>query len=229
MKGRYIMMLLGVLFFLRGAQGNALDDDIARVQKTYDGIRDIQADFVQESVVKSWHAEQMQKAQGKVFFRKEGKMFWDYREPVPQQIISDGNTLWFYEPEEKQVTVTTAGEGFQSQIAADLLNGKAQLKRDFAVSAVTSTEEVNAGKLALELIPRSSHHNLSRIILRIDRKTFLIYQTEVYDLFDNLTRITFFRIECDTGPGDALFTFIPPPGVEILSPPTIPLPRQQGQ
>ena len=220
-----VLTLVSFLFLVRGVYGNPLDADIAQIQKTYDTIRDIQANFVQESVVKSWNAEQVQKAQGKVFFRKEGKMFWDYQEPVPQQIISDGNTLWFYEPEDKQVTVTTVGAGFQSQISADLLNGKAQLKRDFDVTEMTSTAEGNAGKLVLQLIPRSSQHNLSKILLRIDKNTFLIYQTEVYDLFDNLTRITFSQIQIDTNLADVLFTFTPPPGVEILAPPTIPLPQ----
>jgi outer membrane lipoprotein carrier protein len=222
----YVLTLVSVFFLARGAYGNALDADIAQIQKTYDTIKDIQASFVQESVVKSWNAQQAQKAQGKVFFKKTGKMFWDYQEPVPQQIISDGNTLWFYEPEDKQVTVTTVGEGFQSQISADLLNGKAHLKRDFDVTEITSTADGNTGKLVLQLIPRSSQHNLSKVLLRLDKNTFLIYQTEVYDLFDNLTRITFSQIQIDTKLTDVLFTFTPPPGVEILAPPTIPLPRQ---
>jgi outer membrane lipoprotein carrier protein len=225
-RGTWVMTLVSFLFLLGGAYGNPLDADISQIQKTYDTIRDIQSYFVQESVVKSWSAEQVQKAEGKVFFKKHGKMFWDYQEPAPQQIISDGNTLWFYEPEDKQVTVTTIGAGFPSQISADLLNGNAQLKRDFDVTDMTSPAEGDAGKLVLQLIPRSSQNNLNKILLRLDKKTFLIYQTEVYDLFDNLTRITFSQIQIDTNLADTLFTFTPPPGVEMLAPPTIPLPRQ---
>jgi len=225
-SGWCVLTLVSFLFLVSSAYGNPLDADIAQIQKTYETMGDIQAYFVQESVVKSWNAEQVQKAQGKVFFKKGGKMFWDYQEPAPQQIISDGNTLWFYEPEDKQVTITTVGEGFQSQISADLLNGKAHLKRDFDITGMTSPAEGNAGKLVLQLIPRSSQHNLSKILLRIDKNTFLIYQTEVYDLFDNLTRITFSQIQIDTNLADTLFTFTPPPGVEMLAPPTIPLPQQ---
>ena len=51
--------------------------------------------------------------------------------------------LWFYEPEDKQVTVTDVASGFQSQISADLLNGKAQLKRDFDVTEITKAEDLN--------------------------------------------------------------------------------------
>ncbi len=94
---------------------------------SYDAIKDFKAHFVQESSIKSWNAEQVQKAEGMVYLKKGGKMFWDYQSPTPQQIISDGRQLWFYEPEDKQVMVTTVGEGLQSQVSADLLNGKALL------------------------------------------------------------------------------------------------------
>ena len=79
----------------------------------------------------------------------------------------------------------------------------------------------------LELIPRAAQPNLSKIILKADRNTFQIKQTEVYDLFDNITLITFSRVEIDTLLSDALFTFIPPPGVESVAPPALPLPDQK--
>jgi outer membrane lipoprotein carrier protein len=198
-----------------------------RIQTTYDAIRDFKAHFVQESSIKSWNAEQVQKAEGMVYLKKGGRMFWDYQTPDPQQIISDGRQLWFYEPEDKQVMVTTVGEGMQSQVSADLLNGKAQLMRDFTIRDITAQADRDANSCALELIPRSPQPNLSKIILRADRNTFQIRQTEVYDLFDNITRITFSRVEIDTLLSDALFTFIPPPGVESVAPPALPLPDRK--
>jgi outer membrane lipoprotein carrier protein len=200
---------------------------VQRIQASYDAIRDFKAHFVQESSIKSWNAEQVQKAEGMVYLKKGGRMFWDYQSPTPQQIISDGKQLWFYEPEDKQVMVTTVGEGLQSQVSADLLNGKAQLTRDFTIRDITAPSDREGGCYALELIPRTAQPNLSKIILRADRNTFQIKQTEVYDLFDNLTRITFARVEIDTLLSDALFTFIPPPGVESVAPPALPLPDRK--
>ena len=208
------------------SSGGSLDSVIVNIQKSYDAIKDFKAQFVQESVVKSWNARQVQKAEGSVYFKKEGKMFWDYQTPTPQQIISNGKTLWFFEPEDEQVTVTEVTDGLQSQISADLLNGNAQLTRDFKVTEITKEEDVQTGTIVLELIPRASQNNLSKIIMRLNSKNFRIYQTEVYDLFENLTRITFSQIQIDTNLNDSLFTFTPPSGVEILSPPTVPLPQR---
>lgn len=205
---------------------NSLESVVVNIQKSYDAIKDFKAQFVQESVVKSWNTQQVQKAEGSVYFKKEGKMFWDYRDPTPQQIISDGKMIWFYEPEDEQVTVTEVTDGLQSQISADLLNGKAQLTRDFKVREITTEAEAQTGIIVLELIPRSSQQNLSKIIMRLNNENFQICQTEVYDLFENLTRITFSQIQIDTNLDDSLFTFTPPSGVEILSPPTVPLPQR---
>ena len=211
---------------LNRVSANSLDSVVVKIQKSYDAIKDFKGQFVQESVVKSWNAKQVQKAEGSVYFKKEGKMFWDYKNPTPQQIISDGKMIWFYEPEDEQVTVTEVTDGLQSQISADLLNGKAQLTRDFTVKDITAEADIQKGIIVLELIPRTSQQNLSKIIMRLNNENFQIYQTEVYDLFENLTRITFSQIKIDTNLDDSLFTFSPPPGVEILSPPTVPLPQR---
>jgi outer membrane lipoprotein carrier protein len=222
----WLAVVVTLVAGLDWVSANSLYSVIVNIQKSYDAIKDFKAQFVQESVVKSWNAKQVQKAEGNVYFKKEGKMFWDYQKPTPQQIISDGKMLWFFEPEDEQVTVTEVSDGLQSQISADLLNGKAQLTRDFKVREITSEADVQAGNIVLELIPNASQPNLSKIIMRLNNENFQIYQTEVYDLFENLTRITFSQIQIDTNLNDSLFTFTPPPGVEILSPPTVPLPQR---
>ena len=205
--------------------GDEIDTIVARIQLTYDAVKDFRAQFVQESMVKSWQAAQVQKAEGVVYFKKGGKMCWEYQHPISQKIISNGKKLWFYEPEDKQVTVGEVGKGLQSQISADLLNGKANLTRDFEVKLVTSMEDDYQGKLVLELTPKVSQSNLTRVMLKLDKSNFHIYQTEVYDLFDNITRITFSQIAMNTSLPDALFTFTPPKGVEILTPPSLSLPH----
>jgi len=218
------VFFLSILLPQSFSYGESLDATIVSIQQSYDAIKDFKARFIQESRVKSWSAAQVQKAEGVVYFKKEGKMYWDYQQPTPQKIISDGKELWFYEPEDKQVTMSKVGTGLQSQISADLLNGKANLKKDFQVALITPQAEKNKGEIVLELTPKTPQANLSRVILTLDKKNFQLHQTEVYDLFDNLTRITFSQVESNINLPDSLFIFNPPSGVEILTPPTIPLP-----
>ena len=218
------ILLVAMLFILRPSYGVSIDEIVSKVQLTYDTIGDFQAHFVQESVVKSFDAVHAQRAEGVVYFKKKGKMFWDYHKPTPQQIISDGKTLWLYEPEEKQVTIGMVETGLPSEISADLLNGKANLKKDFTVQLVTVGENQDKNTIVLELTPKVPQPNVTRVALTLDSKTFQILHTEVYDLFDNSTRITFSQKKTDINLSEALFTFTPPPGVEILSPPSLDFP-----
>ena len=43
-----------------------------------------------------------------VWLKKPGKMRWEYKSPSPQQIVSDGASLWVYTPELNQVNKGSA-------------------------------------------------------------------------------------------------------------------------
>src|SRR5258706_4972708 len=82
-----------------GAQ--TLDEVVNGVEATYGKIVDLRAEFTQTARNKS--LGQDIKAEGTVLLKKGGKMRWDYKSPAPQQIVSDGTSLWVYTPELNQV------------------------------------------------------------------------------------------------------------------------------
>ena len=61
--------------------------------------------------------------------------------------------------------------------------------------------------------------HLMKLILWVDPKKFYIIRTALVDELGNKTVLKFFNIEIDKGIDDTLFTFTPPPGVEIFEPP----------
>src|SRR5205085_9079615 len=73
---------------------------VAKLQARYDTTSAFRADFAQRTAVASVGDSDV--AKGTVAFRKPGKMRWNYREPDEQQIISDGTTLWIYQPADQQ-------------------------------------------------------------------------------------------------------------------------------
>src|SRR5947209_18376646 len=72
---------------------------VARVQKYYDATKDLRAKFEQQLESPS---RAPSKASGDVWLKKPGKMRWDYAKPEKKVIVSDGATLWFYDPEDEQ-------------------------------------------------------------------------------------------------------------------------------
>jgi outer membrane lipoprotein carrier protein len=190
----------------------SLEQVVAKVQEQYEIHSDFKAQFVQEALIKSLGKKQQ--AEGMVYFKKPGKMHWIYRKPTKQEIVSNGETLWTYRPEEKQVVVARMTQAFQSKAPSTFLAGIGNLKKDFQARFVK--EPSPGADYSLELTPLESQGSLEKLYLLVDRKNFYILQARIQDAMGNVTQISFSKIQFDNNLSDSLFTFTPPKGVEIF-------------
>ena len=193
-----------------------LDVCITALENRYATMKDIRASFKQETFLSV--ANRSEKAEGKVYIKKGGKMFWDYTQPTAQKIILDGENLWVYLPDEKQV-VKSSFTSFSSHIMADLFYGKVNIKKRFRVSFLSTDTEDNSSSMVLELLPKEYNPTIKRLLLEIDPAGSLITKTILEDELGTKTTLMFSEIKVDKGIKDAYFIFTPPPGVEIFSPP----------
>jgi len=193
-----------------------LDVCITALENSYGTMKDISASFKQETFLSV--ANRTEKAEGKVYIKKGGKMFWDYTQPTAQKIILDGENLWVYLPDEKQV-VKSSMTSFSSHIMADLFYGKVNIKKRFEVSFLSTDSEDNSTNIILELLPKEYNPTLKRLLLEIDPVGSLITKTVLEDELGTKTTLIFKEIKVDKGIEDSYFIFTPPPGVEIFSPP----------
>ncbi|MGH7412726.1 MAG: LolA family protein, partial [Candidatus Rokuibacteriota bacterium] len=90
------MAFLCLLLLPAPVAAQRLDEVVSGVEATYGKIVDLRAEFTQTARNKS--LGQDIKAEGIVLLKKGGKMRWDYKSPAPQQIVSDGTSLWVYTP-----------------------------------------------------------------------------------------------------------------------------------
>jgi outer membrane lipoprotein carrier protein len=198
----------------RGAQLQPSADDVAdKVQGRYDATTDFTAAVRQELSLASGGKTAI--ATGTVAFKKPGKMRWDLREGASQVIVADGHTLWFYEPDEKQVLKAPFQSAFRSTTPISFLTGVGRLRDDFAVSAV----EREDGVLHLELTPRKSDADLGKLRLSVDPTTYDIVGAEIVDPVGNHTRLFFTDLRRNVGLTDGLFQFEVPAGVDIVDAP----------
>lgn len=211
--------LILLLFLVRvpvlNAQPLPLEEIVAKVQEQYETHEDFKANFIQESLVKSLGKKQV--AEGIVYFKKPGKMRWNYQKPTKQEIISDGKSLWNYRPEDKQVVVSPMTNAFQSKAPSTFLAGIGNLKKDF--QARWSKEPSPKENYSLELTPQEAQGSLEKLFLLVDRESFKILQARIQDVMGNVTQISFSKIQFDNHLPDSLFTFTPPKGVEVFNMP----------
>jgi outer membrane lipoprotein carrier protein len=222
-----ILIFSGLVFFpVQGrSQTISLNEIVAKVQGQYDAHGDFKADFVQESLVKSLGRKQI--SEGAVFFKKPGKMRWNYQKPFKQEIVSDGKTLWSYRPEEKQVLVSPMSQAAQGKVPSTFLAGLGNLQIDFQIR--WAKEPSPQEPYYLELTPNEFQGSLEKLFLLIDRENYRILQAKIQDVMGNTTQISFSKIQFDNRLPDSLFAFAPPKGVEVFQMPGASPPGKTGK
>ena len=212
-----------VVALLLGAVGARADGDgaqdcvrevVSRVQARYEGVQDLEARFVQTSrSVAFGGAPQTMQASGVALFAKPGRMRWTYEEPEPSLVVSDGETLWIYDPVAREAQELPVGQGFLSGTAVQFLLGEGRILESFDVRA----EGCGGGEVRLFLKPReeASYESLE---LRVDPTSGDVRATAVVDLFGNRTDVEFASLRANQRPDPARFRFEAEPGVRVLRP-----------
>ncbi len=190
----------------------------ARVQARYDGVEDLEARFTQRSrSVALGGAAQEFEASGVAVFAKPGRMRWTYDKPEPSLVVSDGQTLWIYDPAAREVQEFPVGEGFLSGTAVQFLLGEGRILDAFDVQA----EQCTGQSVRLLLRPRvDATYELLELL--VAPKTGDVRGTAVVDLFGNRTDVSFESLRVDRHPDPSRFHFEAEAGVRVLRAPEPP-------
>lgn len=223
-----VLFILPVWLFFPGNEGKIQAAPLnpvevaKKLQMTYDKSVGLQADFHQETLLKMTRRKKT--GSGRVTFLKPSHMRWDYLTPDHQILISDGKTISMYFENERQLIITSAEDYLQSDVTYSFFSGTGDILRDFEVLA----PDIQAGKsedsYLIKLIPKNPHPHAAYLYLWVDVNTFLIQRLQIIDHFDTITDIVFDNLrvlekdEADSSLkiNSGLFTFIPPPGTEII-------------
>ena len=190
-----------------------LDDVVRGIEGQYGKMTDLRAEFSQTAFNKSLN--QNLPAQGTVYLKKGGKLRWEYSQPTPQEIVSDGKKLWVYTPSLNQVNVGEAPEVLAGP-AGSFLAGLGKLREHFSVRFLNPAQPIDAeGNYVLDLTPKRPLPTLSRLVLAVD-KEFQLKKAVVHDQFENTVTMSFAKLAVNSNLPDKLFTFVAPQGVATV-------------
>ena len=192
---------------------DCLDRTVDAIQARYERVRDFSARFVQTARpahIGAAAAEPIT-SRGRVVVSKPARMRWAYEEPEPSLVVSDGETLWIFDPAFGEAQRLPVGEGFLSGAAVQFLLGEGEMRRDFAITLLECAPDA----VALELVPRepASYEKLRVVASPDDGR---VGRTEVHDLLGNVTSVVFSEVEFDRDPPAGTFRFDPPEGVSVI-------------
>lgn len=229
---RFALALLGAICLTAGTAAAAgLDDVVATLEQGYAILEDVQASFLQRAAIASLKREE--KGWGEMFIKRPqnaAAMFrFDYVKPQKQQIISNGKTLWFFIPDNKQVMVTNLnGLMENSGVSMNYLTGLGHVSRDFSISFAGDRRD-SKGNYVLQLTPKKKSKLLARLQLTIKAEAvegflregkavdpFPVLSSVIHDQGGNRTTMEFSKTRVNKGLSSALFQFQVPPGIDII-------------
>ncbi len=200
-----------------------------QAETKHNRIRDFQASFSQEAYLSS--LDQVQTASGRVTVRfadrktSAARFRWEYLQPDPQLIVSDGRTVWVYMPDNRQVIESPMPADGQAGTDNPLafLTDLGNLSRQFIITWGDPRQSPE-GHYRLVLRPRKPSAYLEQLLLEVDQAVVAgkpVYPLRAATLFgaaDNRTIVRFSEPRLNQGPGEAQFRFVPPAGTEVLRP-----------
>jgi outer membrane lipoprotein carrier protein len=164
-----------------------------------------------EQLLLDQDGRELQETRAQLSMQKPTNFRWEITEPYSELMVTDGSTLWRYEPDLAQVSIQT----FDTELDRTpvmLLNGTtATIGSSYTVSAAMLADGVHQRFILLPTQPDSLFERLSL--------TFngpLLEEMQFEDSLGQQTSLSFMDVLRNQPLDAALFHFLPPPGVEVI-------------
>jgi outer membrane lipoprotein carrier protein len=190
-----------------------VDQILDQVENKYTNSK-FTADFIQNSTIKAMNITDT--ATGKVYIKYPGMMRWEYEKPDRQIIITDGDKLWVYRPEDNQVMTGKAPTFFRDGKGASFLSDVRLIRQKFDISLEPGRPAESDLFYHLKLIPREKTLDISEIRLMVSKQTFNVLQVMTLNFYNDETRIDLINFAFGMDMDDSLFSFTIPEGVDVV-------------
>lgn len=188
-----------------------------KVQDFYKQTADYQAAFKQ--TYRDLAAGTEKVSMGRVYFKKPGRMRWDYYKPEDPKkndklYVSDGSVFWVYEYDFKQVFKQCLADS-QLPTSLSFLMGQGDLLTDFDV---TFAKKSSATAPMLRLVPKKATSAYKELQFTLDPKSHQVVRTIIWDPYGNSNEIEFTKARVNKNLPDRGFAFKVPKGARVLNP-----------
>lgn len=141
-----VAVFLFLIFFPAVVAAADSDIYVKQLETAYKRARTLQAKFLQQY---SEGGKVTRSESGTAYFRRPGKMRWEYASPEANLFVVDGKFAWFYVPQDHTVSRVAARESYDWRTPLALLAGEMKVSR--VCARVTFSAEQPADETIVRL------------------------------------------------------------------------------
>ena len=201
---------------------------VKRLEATYRAARTMQVIFLEQY---SENGRVVRTEAGAAYFRRPGKMRWEYQSPEKNVFLVDGKTAWFYVPGDHTVTRVPAKQSTDWRTPLALLAGEMKLSRICArVDLATDEKPDKDGNVVLSCPLKGSetaaapaskngapHAKRDLLLLEVAHDTNQLVRIVVREAGGVEIEFKFKDWQFDPPVPNSFFRFEVPPGVAIVN------------
>lgn len=150
-----------------------------------------------------------ERSTGRMIVSRPLKFAWLVDEPFEQQVVSDGQTLWVYEPDLMQATYQPVTDQIQQSPAMILAQPRQALGQRYDVVEASDKELT-----AYRLYPHDTNAMFTDMTLLFE--SGVISEIRLTDNLGQDTRISLTEVRVGETLDPGLFDFEPPPGTDVF-------------
>ncbi|MDC0602084.1 outer membrane lipoprotein chaperone LolA [Aliiglaciecola sp.] len=184
-------------------EDSASDDAAVSLKALLKGLKTFKAQFKQ--TVNDAQGELLQESGGELSLKQPNLMLWQVIEPDENQMIADGQTLWYVDPFVEQVTAVQQAQSVANNPVVLLTDPDNTSWQDFSIHLLNDEYVIEA------LNPESQ---IARLILQFDKQGVLS-SLRFIDRQQQISALQFSNIEQNQTITDDVFVFALPEGFEM--------------
>ncbi|MES2786870.1 MAG: outer membrane lipoprotein chaperone LolA [Pseudomonadota bacterium] len=204
------LLTLGLVSFAWAAQASGIDALESFVKNAKSG----RADFTQAvtAPAKEGQAGRTKTSSGTFEFVRPNRFRFNYKKPFEQTIVADGQTLWLYDADLRQVTQRKQAQVLAQTPAALIASAPdlATLRKDFNLEAAPDSN----GLQWVQATPRVREGQLNYIKVGFRGSDLAVL--EILDGFGQKSVMTFNKMETNAAVGPEVFNFKPPQNSDVI-------------
>ncbi|MCF6149295.1 MAG: outer membrane lipoprotein carrier protein LolA [Candidatus Kuenenia sp.] len=199
-----------------------LDEVLLEVEKADGEFKTMKAGIVITRTIPLLESTEISK--GKIHYKKPDRLLLKFDPPRDEVNIIDGKHIWVYHPKAKQVEKYTINKGKQTSQSLNFFGfgygeSVASARKDYTISLTDTTEIGKKCFYVLDLLPRNTSTQYTKIRLWIDEGLWLPVKIELHESGGEVVNIIEFdHIKLNSRMSDKLFVFDVPRGVEVVEP-----------